>query len=580
MNLKEAIQIRKNKKASKNVKRVKAYIKEHYPAYKFKKNQIVELPIDNHLYKNCIVADLYDKKNRIIIQCDDTSNNNYTCDHHDITLLDLTNTDSWKSNIDTFFRDYDYSSNQNSFASGANVIVYGGKQDVIQNNRTTQVAVPSNPQPTIQPIQTVDRDITDLISNTPGWILRSGISTLGIVTIIVLAMSYMIKFPDKISAPAVITTTNPPIAHLVPTNGIIEAISISNDDYVFKGQEMFYLKNTASRDDISTLVSFIDSYKDSDKFRFVINNDAPNNLMLGDLQPLYARFGLLYNEYKQEIKQTNVFTQINTIHKEIDRTKELISIQNKEKRLFNQELELSVKDAGRHQQLHDQGVISDLDQDQFIMKETQMKRQSEGMDNGIIQNKIKIEQLHLQVEQLKEERNNRIQKHQYQIDDVISQIDEAHSKWEKAYIIQSEIDGIVNFSQEVGEGKTVAYSDVLAYTIPEEENNQKLLTAKIPANGISELEIGNKAIIKIDAYPYKEYGALLASISSLSRLPLIQSDAGQLYEVQVSLEDDLKTDYNKELEFTPNMKASVDFITEDKSILERIMHQFLDLINH
>ena len=40
-------------------------------------------------------------------------------------------------------------------------------------------------------------EINDLIGNPPSWLLRSGITMVGIVTIIVLGGSYFFKYPDK-----------------------------------------------------------------------------------------------------------------------------------------------------------------------------------------------------------------------------------------------------------------------------------------------------------------------------------------------------------------------------------------------
>ena len=48
--------------------------------------------------------------------------------------------------------------------------------------------------------------IDDLIGVAPGWLLRSGITVIVIVTSVILAVSAFIKYPDKIIAKGIMTS--------------------------------------------------------------------------------------------------------------------------------------------------------------------------------------------------------------------------------------------------------------------------------------------------------------------------------------------------------------------------------------
>ncbi len=53
--------------------------------------------------------------------------------------------------------------------------------------------------------------VDDLIGNPPGWLLRSGITMVALAVAVFLSLAFVIKYPDKISASAVITSSEPPV---------------------------------------------------------------------------------------------------------------------------------------------------------------------------------------------------------------------------------------------------------------------------------------------------------------------------------------------------------------------------------
>jgi len=100
----------------------------------------------------------------------------------------------------------------------------------------------------------------------------------------------------------------------------------------------------------------------------------------------------------------------------------------------------------------------------------------------------------------------------------------------------------------------------------------------IPISNAGKIEKGLKAIIKFDAFPHKEFGSVLAKVSAISKLPEVNENGEALYEVKITLPQKIETDYGREIPYKPQMSGSVEIITADKSILERILAQFLSLV--
>jgi multidrug efflux pump subunit AcrA (membrane-fusion protein) len=90
------------------------------------------------------------------------------------------------------------------------------------------------------------QELVQFIGRPPSIFLRFGITAIATVVIMLLAMSYFIKYPDIVTAKVVLTTENPPIRMLAKTGGRVSDILIKNNQWVEKGQILCVLENTAN----------------------------------------------------------------------------------------------------------------------------------------------------------------------------------------------------------------------------------------------------------------------------------------------------------------------------------------------
>src|SRR5215210_1701726 len=62
-------------------------------------------------------------------------------------------------------------------------------------------------------------EVQDIMSKMPHWIIRRGISVLFAVMILLFAGAYFIHYPDVIITNISITSSDPPVKLVAPTNG-------------------------------------------------------------------------------------------------------------------------------------------------------------------------------------------------------------------------------------------------------------------------------------------------------------------------------------------------------------------------
>jgi hypothetical protein len=85
---------------------------------------------------------------------------------------------------------------------------------------------------------------------------------------------------------------------------------------------------------------------------------------------------------------------------------------------------------------------------------------------------------------------------------------------------------------------------------------------------------GQTVNIKLSGFPYLEYGMVQGIIRSKSK---VSSD--DAYMIEIELPQGLKTLYGRQLEFTQNMQGTAEIITNDRSLLEKMVSPFRHMIS-
>lgn len=416
------------------------------------------------------------------------------------------------------------------------------------------------------------------IENPPSWLLQYGIGLIALILGIFLCLSFLIKYPDKIEAYGIVTASQPPIEHFANQPGVIKKICVKDGDKIKRGAVIAYMENTMNIKDLVALKDFIDKYDAITKLDQYTSIVIPPDLELGDVGNVYNSMVLSFENLQRVLKQVGVFEQIKTIRGEIAHNNKLNDVIQKDQSLTKEELALIEKDFGRNLSLNENGVVSDLDKEKSNVQFLQYQKSYNQTYQTIIQNEIKSKQLELEIQRLSEERKIKIDEILFQLKTEVNAVKQQIKIWEEAYIIRSEIEGIVNIHSEITSQRYLANNEVIATIIPIRSFKQKQIRVVVPNGGIGKIKLGTEAILKFDAYPYKEFGVVRSNVKKIAKLPEKDNDGNNQYEVLLSLEDTIKTTYGKVIPYEPRAALTADIITNDKSIMERILDNFLNLI--
>ena len=422
-------------------------------------------------------------------------------------------------------------------------------------------------------IEIRSEEVQEILGQMPKGILRWGNGTLLALVLLLFALSWLVKYPDILTAEAVLTTTVPPQKEYAYISARIDTLLVTNQQLVIKDQPLAILENAASFSDIYYLKKVCDSIKLSATV-FTFPLDELPILFLGEVETSFAAFESSYEQY--ELNRLLLPFEKEETYKEyalLESKRRLENLQAQNK-LNQAEMNFKQKDRERYQSLFEKEIVSEQEYEQKELEFLQAERNFKSLGLQISQLKETIEQAKFsskttQINQTREEKKllrNTIRSFQ--------QLKKAIEDWEQKYVLKSEVGGRVSFLGVWAENQWAQAGQHIFSVIPQDNPNY-IAKLKIPAFNSGKLKIGQTVHLKLTNYPESEFGVLNGVISSISLTPNSENQ----YLLDVEVQSPLISSYNKEIQFTQEMQATAEIITDDLRLIQRLFYQFNKLID-
>ena len=238
---------------------------------------------------------------------------------------------------------------------------------------------------------------------------------------------------------------------------------------------------------------------------------------------------------------------------------------------MDKENSLALVQFERDKSLYNDNVIAKIDFEKSEQTYLQQKRNYESSKTSLINTQMQINQLYQQILDNNIQKTNELNTYEIQIEDALQGFKSQLAKWKQSYLIISPIDGRVSFNKVWFENQSVSAGDLIVTIIP--KNEMRIIgKADIPSTGVGKVKPGQTVNIKLDNYPYMEFGMLKAKVKNISLVP-ITTEQGIFYTAEIELNDSiLTTNYNKSIPFSQNMAGTAEIITDDLRLLERFLN--------
>lgn len=422
-------------------------------------------------------------------------------------------------------------------------------------------------------IELRSEEVQDILSYVPNWMIRWGNLLILVLIIMILFISWFIKYPDVINSSAMITTQIPPQKEYAKVTGKINKILIIDNQTVKKNQPLAILENTANYKDVFFLKTIVDTIK-LDHKNFVFPLEKLPILFLGDVESDYAIFENNYVQYQLNKELDPFANSENANQLSLSELKGRLQSLILQKELQKSELDFKRKDLERYESLFNKGIISAQEYESKQLEFLQTERNYKNAGVSISQIRESINNNH---KTSKETKINRTKEEINLLKSVIqsfNQLKKSIKDWEFRYVLSSNINGEVSFLEYWNENQQVSSGD-LVFTIIPSQNSSFIAKITAPVQNSGKIKNGQKVNFKLENYPDNEFGMLTGHIKSISVIP---NEEGQ-YLINVSLPEKLVTTYNKEILFKQEMRANAEIITEDLRLIERFFHQFKTILN-
>lgn len=416
-------------------------------------------------------------------------------------------------------------------------------------------------------------EVGDIIDRMPTAFGRWVAAAIIIFTILLFVFGWIIKYPDVVTGQIKINSNTAPVKLPAHTSGKIEILGFEPQDSVKEGEYIAVIQNSANTKDVQDIASLIHDFDPNEPALFSqAIQTFPEKVSLGELNMKYYTF-LSSLKSISDYNIDNVYEQQRISLKEgIEWKTEILKETEQALSISNDNLEITEKWYRKYCSLNKDIVTTyDLEVDRSKAEYLSAKQNNQNLIKEIASIRMQIAESKNKLSQLTVEKNEA--ERQMHLDLLASyhELNDQMKKWEQTYVFKSPFDGKVEFLKFWTNGQFVQTGENVFGIIPKE--NKVLGQMLLPAMGAGKVKEGSAVSIKLDDYPYAEFGSIKGKVKSISLITneykTTQSSINT-YLVLVDMPDGLITNYGDKLDFKYEIGGEADIIVKDRRLIERL----------
>jgi multidrug resistance efflux pump len=400
----------------------------------------------------------------------------------------------------------------------------------------------------------------------PGSLIRWGLAIIFMIFVSIIIGSYFFQFKEIVSAPLIITTTNPPAPIISKASGRITNLFVSDGQTVEGGDNIALIKNSTNIEDFyraENIVLQLDSLKIKNNLDKVV---LPEKLALGELQDIYNQLYNNWNNYRDYIEYNFLPQKIGLLRQQMVKQEQHYQLTLQQQKMMEDELEISRKGLKRYESMLNKGGVSEVQIEEARGRVIQSERAFTSFIASVKTTEINVINQKRSLLELQEQYSKEIEQFEQNISDNIRTLKNQFKNWRDNYLLTSPINGTVTLTTFWSENHVVNAGERLATVVP---NDSSLIICRaiVPSSGIGKVKIGQKVNIKLAGYPYMEHGMLTGEVSNVSLVPEKEG-----YFVEISLNEGMKSSYSEQLKLVQEMDGTAEIIADEMRMIYRFIN--------
>ncbi len=403
-------------------------------------------------------------------------------------------------------------------------------------------------------------EVQDIIDRMPtywcGWVVAIVALLMGGI----ILLSYLIEYPETVDGQVSITATTAPIRLVAQNTGRLHML-LPRGVKVKEGEVVAYIESGVNYADYLILKKALSEGK---------TDILTKTLSLGELATPYNAYLLAKEQWERANSTQRYETVRKSLHAQI-KANEKVADQLRYTLHLKQKVRTNItKEIQRDSLLLRSGIISPSDVEArqniyYSQEESEANLQvSRYMKQAEIQSsQIEVARSAMEEEELLEEAHTEMQsKYNILLNDL--------RLWEEQYLLRAPMSGRVDYLGFWRNNIVVPTGTELFSILP--QHNCVLGEAYISSFGAGKVKVGQEVNIKLNDFPYDEFGLLKGKVTAISQLAnktQVENKTMETYLVQISFPQGLITNFGHQLSLNFETKGTAEIITHPKRLLQR-----------
>lgn len=416
-----------------------------------------------------------------------------------------------------------------------------------------------------------NEEICDIIDRMPTQFGKWVAIAVIIFALLLLIFGWAIKYPDVVSGQITINSNIAPVKLVAGSSGKIKLNHFHPREAVTEDCYIAIIQNSANTEDVqkvSKLLFQIDPNHSKPK-QWI--DSFPENVSLGELN-------LKYFSFLTAAKNIRNYEQVNTYEQQIKSMEDYIRWQNilirqtcTDTLTSREKLDMLDKWLQRKNSLYRKDMITEKEYDDLKTEYLNTCSENQQLQKSITTIHVQISEAEGKLNLLKTEKAEKEQQMHLDLISSYNDLLDNIKGWEQKYVFKAPMDGRVEFLKFLTNNQFIQAGEEIFSIVP--EKNTILGQMLLPATGAGKVETASPVIIKLDNYPYMEYGSVEGQVSSISLVTKEEQIANtniETYLIAIELPKGLTTNYGKKLDFKYEIKGTAEIIVNDRRLIERL----------
>lgn len=416
-------------------------------------------------------------------------------------------------------------------------------------------------------------EVQEILGTPPSWLVRWGTTVALLGFGLLLCVAWFVRYPDVVTSEKLsITTADPPVEVVARNDGRVSQVLVPDTSVVTERQALAVLQNTARYSDVQRLDALVAKWQElsTEAFRQL---QYPDSLSLGELQSDYAVFVRDLEDFKfgRANRSSSVQSNIGAIQMQIKQLQQSISFEQKALKRSNDQLKIAEDFYERQKGLFRDKIISEIKLEEERLKLAEIERQRDLLESNILEKNREIISLRNNISSANFGQQESSSSSSTRLLASLNALRSGIDKWMQTFVLTAPISGKVVFNgftpqQFVRDGEAVM-------TIVPQSQDKIIGRLLLPVEKSGKVSVGQRVLMKLDNYPFQEFGTVSGKVASKSPVPKNREYTIIVDDLETSKNGKLLTNAQKEIPFEQQLLGTAEIITDDKGFLERVLEQ-------